>query len=176
MGISEESGPGETFRRLSPSELDRLSDQQLVDYVHAARAAGEAECEKDAVGVLVNGFWPQIKAWVRMRTPEADVEDVAAEVVASLMRSTFDGKVVGEFGAFAKRIAQRRVADYFRERERRLSADPLGADLAGGGRLVGRGAVDRGGDRRGRLPRGGRSRAEHPQCRASEGDPPLRSQ
>lgn len=132
MGSAEEAEePEPKFVRLPPSELDRLSDQGLVSYVGRARAAGEREAEKDAVGVLIWGFWPQIQAWVRIKTPTEDVEDVAGEVVASVMRSTFDGKVIGEFAAFVKRIAQRRVADYFIERGRRLRGDRLGSDLGG---------------------------------------------
>jgi RNA polymerase sigma factor (sigma-70 family) len=122
---------GGAFERLTASELDRLDDAELVEYVRAAREAGDREAERDAIGVLVFGFWPQIEAWVRISTPEGDVEDVVGETVASLMRASFEGKVVGQFGAFARTIAKRRVADYLRERERRIDADPLASDLKG---------------------------------------------
>ena len=127
----EEIGEEPGFERLSATRLGGLSDAALVDYVRAAREAGEREAEREAIGVLVFGFWPQIVGWVRMDTPAADVEDVVAETVASLMRASFDGKVVGQFGAFARTIAKRRVADYWRERERRIDADPLASDLKG---------------------------------------------
>ena len=131
MGVERESERGAGFERLSAYELDRLDDGALVDYVHAAREAGEREAERDAIGLLVYAFWPRITSWVRMDTPAQDVEDVVAETVASLMRASFDGKVIGQFGAFARTVAKRRVADYWRERKRRIDADPLGGDLQG---------------------------------------------
>lgn len=113
------------FQPLLPHQLAQLSDDELVDYIRAAREAGAAAAERDAVGYLAFAFEPTIRGWVRRRTPPQDVDDVVMEVLASAIKATFDGKVVGEFGSFLKRISQRRVADYFRDGERRLNADPL---------------------------------------------------
>ena len=129
-----------SFRRLNDSELGRLSDEALVDYIVAAREAGERQAEKHAVGHLAFGFERTIFAWVRMgmgSAPREDIEDVVIEVQHSAIRSSFEGKVIGEFGAFLKRITQRRVADFFRQRGRQLSADPLAAENQGDDRVWG---------------------------------------
>lgn len=119
------------FRALRESELDRLDNEAIVDYILAAREAGERESERRAVNVLANAFWPVICAWVRRKVPADDVEDVAQEALLSLLRSTFEGKLVGQFGAILKTITQRRIADYFRGRERRPDVTPLGGEHEG---------------------------------------------
>ena len=129
-----------SFRRLNDGELGRLSDEALVDYIVAAREAGEREAEKHAVGHLAFGFERTIFGWVRMGMRSAsreDIADVVMEVQHSAIRSSFEGKVIGEFGAFLKRITQRRVADFFRQRGRTLSADPLPEENQGDERVWG---------------------------------------
>lgn len=70
------------------------------------------------------GFRGQVAFWVR-KVPEADREDVAGEVIESAIRSSFDESTPGQFGAWLRRIAQRRVADYFDARSRRPKQQPL---------------------------------------------------
>ena len=116
------------FRRLNDIELGRLTDEALIDYIVAARGAGERAAEKQAVAHLAFGFERTIFCWVRMgmrsASPE-DIADVVMEVQHSAIRSSFEGKVIGEFGAFLKKIAQRRVADFYRQQARQLDTDPL---------------------------------------------------
>ena len=119
------------FRALSESELDRLDDDELVAYIASAREAGDQVAERRAANVLAHAFWGTICAWVRRTVPRDDVEDVAQEVLASLLRSSFDGKVIGQFGAFLRTITKRRIADYYRDRERRLTGDPLPSEHGG---------------------------------------------
>jgi DNA-directed RNA polymerase specialized sigma24 family protein len=122
------------FKRLSQSELAGLGNEALVAYIAAAREAGERAAEKDAVGILAFGFEPTIRGWVRLRMGSAspqDIDDVVMEVLQSALRSSFEGKVVGEFGSFLKTITARRVVDYFRERGRQLAMSPLGSEHEG---------------------------------------------
>ncbi len=121
------------FERLSQSELAALGNEALVAYIAAARQAGERGAEKEAVGILAFGFEPTIRTWVRMRMGSApqDIDDVVMEVLQSALRASFEGKVVGEFGAFLKTITSRRVADYFRARGRQLAMSPLGSEHEG---------------------------------------------
>ena len=44
-----------SFKRLSETELSRLGDEALVDYVAAAREAGDEEAAKTGAGVLAFG-------------------------------------------------------------------------------------------------------------------------
>lgn len=119
------------FRALSESELDRLGNEALVGYIAEAREAGDLDAERRASNVLAYAFWGTVCAWVRRKVPRDDVEDVAQEVLASVLRSSFDGKVIGQFGAFLRTIAARRIADYHRDRERQLRGDPLPAEHEG---------------------------------------------
>lgn len=138
------------FRRLPPHELERLADGGLVDYLDAARTAGDALAQKEAIGYLAWAFEPMIRARVRSAVPVEDHDDVLMEVMHSLARAAFEGKLIGQFGAFVKTITQRRIADFYRDRERTLEADPLADDHEGddevrGGRAKvedGTGAVD----------------------------------
>ncbi len=119
------------FKPLRPHQLARLSDDALVDYLHAARVAGEAAAEREAAAYLAYAFEPTIRGWVARSTPPDDVEDVVMEVIASALRTAFDGRVVGQFGSFLKQISRRRVADHFRERGRRLDTGPLPEEHSG---------------------------------------------
>lgn len=107
------------FKRLPEHRLQALSDEALVEYAAAAHAARDADAERSALGCLAYGWEPVIRARVALKVPKQDHDDVILEVQESLIRSTFEGKVVGQFGAFLRTITQRRIADYHRERERR---------------------------------------------------------
>ena len=119
------------FEALPQHRLSQLPNPELLAYIVAARAARQATAERDGVAVLAFGFEPTIKLWVRRDTPAQDVDDVVMDVIASAIRASFDGKVLGEFGSFLKTIAKRRVADYFRREERRIDAGPLGSEHEG---------------------------------------------
>lgn len=97
--------------------LDRRSDDELIAYVRAAIDAGDAESGATALAILVFGYWENVRRRVSMKVPSADVEDVAADAVASAIGSAFHGTSVGEFRNWLWRIVARRIADYFRSRE-----------------------------------------------------------
>lgn len=124
----EEEGADPPFEPLPEGELASLPNAKLVDYIAAAREAGDLAQARKASGILAFAFEPTIRGWVRKemgsRGPE-DVEDVVMEVLASVVHSSFDGKVVGEFGSFLKTISKRRAVDYFRRSERHGKEDPL---------------------------------------------------
>ena len=105
------------FRPLSDHELDQLADDALIGYVRAARDAGEPGHAQRGLQILVYGHWDNVVRRVRMKVPEADVEDVAGEVIVSAVRSAFDGESVGEFKVWLKTITSRRIADYHRSGE-----------------------------------------------------------
>ncbi len=107
------------FKRLPQHRLQDLSDEELVGYAAAARDAGDTEAEREAIAYLAFAWEPYIRAKVALKVPVEDRVDVVLEVQASLIHSNFQGKVVGQFGAFVRTIAQRRIADYHRKRSRR---------------------------------------------------------
>ncbi len=113
------------FKRLTEVELDRMGDEQVVAYIAGARKVGDADAVRDAMAILAWGHHTAIVARVRAKVPTESVEDVAMEVVVSMLNSTFDGKVIGEFRAFMFRIAARRIADFHRKREGDPGQDPL---------------------------------------------------
>jgi DNA-directed RNA polymerase specialized sigma24 family protein len=113
------------FERLEPGDLDRLSDEELVAYVVAARDAGRPEDGRDAANVLVFRLEPLVTARVAAKVRRDDREDVVMTVLESFVRSAFDGKVIDSVAAFIATIAQRRIADYYRERGRHPDQTPL---------------------------------------------------
>jgi RNA polymerase sigma factor (sigma-70 family) len=114
------------FRELPEHRLAALGDEQLVDYLRAAREAGRHEAMRPAVAVLVHGYWPTLvnRARLKLRT-EADAEEVAAEAMASAIASAFDGRSVGEFRSWLHTILSRRIADWWELREQKLDKAPL---------------------------------------------------
>lgn len=119
------------FRELAELELQQLNDEQLVDYLRAAREAGRPEAMRPAIAVLVLGYWDTLIARARLKLPEADTEDVAADAMMSALASAFDGRSVGEFRAWLHTILSRRIADYFEARKRRPATTGLVSEHAG---------------------------------------------
>lgn len=97
----------------SESELDRLSTEELLDYIVAEREAGRPHCARPALAVLAYGYWNLVCHFLGQRMPARDVDDVAQQVMESALRSAFDGRSVGEFVNWIKMIASRRRADYW---------------------------------------------------------------
>ena len=118
-----------SFTPKSENELDLLGDDALIDYVRAARDAGQSAAGTVALGILVFGHWANVTRRVALKVPARDVEDVAGEVITSAIRSAFDGVSVGEFHVWLGVITRRRIADYHRAREN----DPTIVPLPGGG-------------------------------------------
>lgn len=130
------------FERPSEGELAALSNEALVAYIAAAREADDLASARTASGILAFIFEPTIRAWVQRGMGSShphDVEDVVMEVLASAVRSSFDGEVVGEFGSWLKTIAARRVADFFRTLERRSRDEALPEEHEGGDEIWGKG-------------------------------------
>jgi RNA polymerase sigma factor (sigma-70 family) len=117
--------PVADFRELPEHELSALGDEQLIAYLRAARAAGRHDAMKPAVAVLVFGYHANLVNRARLKLPEADIEDVVSEAIASAIASAFDGTSVGEFRSWLHTILSRRIADYHEARSRRPKTAPL---------------------------------------------------
>ena len=125
------------FRRLTPAQLQGLTDEELIDYLDRAREAGDASAQREAIGYLAYSFEGIIKARVTAAVPKREVEDVTGEVMHSLVRAAFDGKLIGQFGAFVRTITKRRIADFHRDRKRRPRTDSLAEEHEGDGEISG---------------------------------------
>ena len=119
------------FRELPEHGLSGLSDDELVDYLRAAREAGRHEAMKAAIAVLVHGYHATLLNRARLKLPEADVEDVVSETLLSAIASAFDGRSVGEFRSWMHTILSRRIADYHDDRSRKPKTAPLPSEHEG---------------------------------------------
>ncbi|MFN8111825.1 MAG: sigma-70 family RNA polymerase sigma factor [Solirubrobacterales bacterium] len=115
------------FRQLGEMALDRLSDEDLVAYVVAAREAGRPDAGKRASDMLAFRIQPLVEARVAAKVGREAAEDVVMEVLTSFLQSAFDGKVILSVRAFVATIAKRRIADHYR----RLERDPQQVPLPG---------------------------------------------
>jgi RNA polymerase sigma factor (sigma-70 family) len=102
-----------------------MSDEELVDYINDARAAGQHEDALLALKILVFGYSDRILAYVRNRAPYEESEQIAGQVLVSAIESAvnYEGKRIESFGAWIYLIARRRIADFLRKR--RLELRPL---------------------------------------------------
>lgn len=103
----------------------------MIAYHHEARRLGRHDDARTALGILVWGFLDRVRFWVSRSLPAQEVDDVVAEVIESAIKSSFDAKETGQFVAWLRRIAQRRVADYLDARSRRPGAAPLAEEHEG---------------------------------------------
>jgi DNA-directed RNA polymerase specialized sigma24 family protein len=105
------------FRRLKDYELSALSDEDLLAYAVAARAAGEADAMGEALAILVFRRYDDLVRRARLKVPPADAEDVAAKTFSDAALSAFQGHSEGEFWKLLSTVLARRVADYYTKRE-----------------------------------------------------------
>lgn len=104
------------FRKRSEQELSRLGDEELIAYVNAARDAGDEEAAIAALQIFAYGLEPIVRAFVVQR-----VGDLGPEVVDELVEQTlsdairaaesFEKRTAGQFRAWVRTIASRRIAD-----------------------------------------------------------------
>jgi RNA polymerase sigma factor (sigma-70 family) len=127
------------FQELPEHRLAALGDDELVDYLRAAREAGRHDAMKPALAMLVYGYWNTLvnRARLKLRT-EADAEEVAAEAMASAIASAFDGRSVGELRSWLHTILSRRIADWWEAKEQKLDRTPLPSEHLGDDEVWGR--------------------------------------
>jgi len=114
------------FRERPDRELERLSDEELIEYIVGARDAGRLDACNRAGAILVHGYWAIVVARARLKVPPADAEDVAGQAVVSAITTfAFAGASIGEFRGWLHTIVDRRIADYHRTRERRPPPERL---------------------------------------------------
>jgi RNA polymerase sigma factor (sigma-70 family) len=101
------------FRPLDETGLERLDDDALVEYMREARRAGHPSAA-DALAILVFGHWANVERRVRLKVPEAHVEDLTGDIVADAVASAFGGTSVGEFVSWLATITRRAIADFYR--------------------------------------------------------------
>ena len=111
--------------------MSGLADDELIDYLRAARGAGRHSAMRAAVAVLVFGYRDTLVGRARLKLPEPDVADVVSETLASAIASAFDGSSVGEFKSWLHTILARRIADYHDARTRTPKTAPLPAEHLG---------------------------------------------
>ena len=117
---------------LSEDELQKLSSDELIAYIRKATAAGRADDARSALAILCYRHYDDVVRRVRMRVPEADVEDVAMTAMLAAIKSAFDGVAMGQFVNWLHRIVDRRgIADYHRKRETEPAVNPLPTEHAG---------------------------------------------
>lgn len=102
---------------LSESELNRLTSDELIDYIRSASEDGRPELARPAIAVLAYRHFDDVKRRVSLRIPPDDIEDVAMAAIVSALKAAFDGRSIGEFRSWLNTIVDRRVADYYRKRE-----------------------------------------------------------
>ena len=73
---------------LSEDELQKLSSDELIAYIRKATAAGRADDARSALAILCYRHYDDVVRRVRMRVPEADVEDVAMTAMLAVPSAT----------------------------------------------------------------------------------------
>jgi RNA polymerase sigma factor (sigma-70 family) len=102
-----------------------MDDEDLIKYIRQARAAGMPDEVDRAVAILAFGYMPTIRHRVSLRIPDADVEEVAWDVLEGALKSAFDGDSTVEFRGWMRIIIRNKVADYWRKPSSKLKTSPL---------------------------------------------------
>lgn len=128
------------YRKLTPAELDRLSDEELIAYVVAARDAGDEREARGALNRLIWGYYRILLYRAKLKLPGRDAEDIVGDAIVSALSAIFSGASTGEFRSWVHTILDRRIADHYERLKRRPVTEPLVAEmdaLPGAGRRIG---------------------------------------
>lgn len=93
-----------------PGTDSSLSDEDLIQRAQQGSL--------DAFTTLYDRYLPVVYKWVRYVVQEQDVEDVIQEVFISLFKSLKSFKGNSQFGTWLRTLTKRRVADYYRKRDK----------------------------------------------------------
>ena len=109
-----------TFKERPDHELDRLPDEELIAYVVAAREAGRPDAARRGLAIFAWRRHPDLvrRAQLKVKSRE-DAEDLAMQAIEGVLRSAFEGTSPGEAVKLMHRILDRRIADFYRDRERK---------------------------------------------------------
>lgn len=118
------------FRPLPDHEIHALEDEQILEYVVRARAAGETAHAARGLQILAFGYREIVKLRVARKVPVHAVEEVAdggllRAVAAAVKPGAFKGSSVGQFRSWMHTIVDRHVVDYWRALKRSPGESPL---------------------------------------------------
>lgn len=120
-----------SFRPLPDHELQRLSDEELIDYIRDARTAGDLAGGRRGLAFLVYGYEPDVRRRLSLKVPKHAVEDVAHDALVRAIAAAFDGTSEGEFRSWLHTIVDRTAVDYYRRAARRPKETLLPSEHAG---------------------------------------------
>jgi len=120
-----------SFQPLPDHELQKLSDDELIEYIRNSRNAGELAAGRRALMVLVCGYERDVKRRLSLRVPKNVVDDVAHDALVKAIAAAFDGTSVGEFRSWLHTIVDRTSVDFYRRAERRPKESILPSEHAG---------------------------------------------
>lgn len=117
------------YRKRPESELARMSDEELIGYLVAARRADDLDEAKRALGIFCFRRFDDLKrrAWLKVGN-DADAEELAMETLKGVLEAVFDGVSPGEAFNLMRTILARRIADFHRDRERKPQPGQLPED------------------------------------------------
>ncbi len=119
-----------SFHPRPDHEIHALSDEQILQYVVAARASGHPSHAARALQILVFGYQDIVRVRVGAKVPRHEADEVAdagllRAIAAALKPDAFKGTSFGEFRKWMHTIVDRQVVDYWRKVERSPKQDPL---------------------------------------------------
>jgi RNA polymerase sigma factor (sigma-70 family) len=120
-----------TFEPLPDHKLEKLSDDELIAYIRAARDEGQLAQGRRGLAILVYGYERDVKRRVSIKVPSHAVDDLAHDALVRAIAAAFDGSSVGEFRNWLHTIVDRTVVDFYRRADRRPRETILPSEHAG---------------------------------------------
>jgi len=115
------------FHPQSDSALDRLTDDEIIDYISSARRAGSDAHMRQGIGILAFRRFDMVKGRIGNKVgADVDIEDIAMQVMTNAIEASFKGEHMGEFVNMLLTMTARRIADFHAAKKPESDPYPTG--------------------------------------------------
>lgn len=126
------------FRRKSEIEQANLTDEELIAYAVDARKADQHDTFTAAVREFVGRRMGLVSYWVSKKAHGFEAEEIVGNALASMITSAdkIKGSSAGEMVEWMRAVTARRIADYYRAKEKDPTMVPIDDQPADDGEWV----------------------------------------
>ncbi|HNH87241.1 MAG TPA: sigma-70 family RNA polymerase sigma factor, partial [Solirubrobacterales bacterium] len=116
------------FKPISEHELARLKDDELISHAVAARDARKQDAFEETLKLFVGRRFGLVEYWVSRKSNANDRDEIVSRAFVSIIKGIgkFRGRSTGQMVEWMRTVTGRRIADFYRDKEKTPRMVPLG--------------------------------------------------